>query len=371
MSQHQPTPPTSQNHLDSVQYLRAGAAIFVLIGHAMSAAVSICSAGSDCSFQRPNWATGSGVDLFFIISGFIMVISSKKLFQAPDARKRFIARRLSRIIPLYWACTTLFIMLSLLLSKTNINIFHVLSSYLFFPWDADAATDGFASPLYSLGWTLNYEMAFYVIFSSFIFLDKKRAISCTGLAIIIMVAIGCFTPKSYIPLYFWTRPIILEFILGVVLGYIYTQRSISINPVFRIILLLPILLLIINPIIDLQAARTPNSLVRVIGWGLPMFCIMLSAISGPVPLPKMMKKFLGSLGDASYSLYLIHPFCIVFSEKVYSYAVKNINMHLSIYVFFISTLILSFIFSLISYTFFEKKIDSKVRSILFKRFSLA
>src|SRR5258705_5378402 len=78
----------------SIQALRAIAAILVLLGHA-----SVALREKVAAF--PFFPAGPfGVDIFFVISGFVMVYSSERLFGQPGASMYFFARRLARIVPL-------------------------------------------------------------------------------------------------------------------------------------------------------------------------------------------------------------------------------------------------------------------------------
>ena len=88
-------------HLASIQVLRACAASMVLLAHQWQALEQVGAPDA-----IPNWVAGAfGVDLFFVISGFIMVYTSEPLFGRRDASRIFIGRRLLRIVPLYWALT--------------------------------------------------------------------------------------------------------------------------------------------------------------------------------------------------------------------------------------------------------------------------
>ena len=83
----------------SVQYLRGAAAMLVLASHALLYPLI----EHDLGFGRLGWL---GVILFFVISGFIMVHASRRLFGTAGARAEFLRRRLARIVPLYWLVTT-------------------------------------------------------------------------------------------------------------------------------------------------------------------------------------------------------------------------------------------------------------------------
>ena len=99
--------------------------------------------------------------MFFVISGFVMVHASEPLFGRADGPRLFWLRRLIRIAPLYWAVTSLYLVLTLLLPDMATSHYSpglIAASYLFFPFPRE---DGTMQPVVGLGWTLNYEMFFY------------------------------------------------------------------------------------------------------------------------------------------------------------------------------------------------------------------
>ncbi|WP_242130197.1 acyltransferase [Sphingobium sp. Sx8-8] len=344
--------PSERSRYDSVQYLRAFAALFVLLGHSMSAVTDLCSDGK-CAFVRPKWATGSGVDLFFLISGFIMLISSKDLFQKRGSRTTFMSRRIIRILPLYWFATTMFVVISGLARNDVIDLRHIASSLLFYPWNPHANFSGI-TPVLSLGWTLNYEMMFYIIFSAFIYLQRTHALFWITFLLISIATLGHFIPQNAISIFFWSRPIILEFAAGMLLAELAIRRRVKLPSWARLILLAPLILLLWNPLPELRLARTPNELTRVIVWGGPMFCLLLAAISGPVPVPRIFERALSRLGDSSYSLYLLHPFCITATIILFQLFHKYYGTSLYPVPVLIAAIILSCTVAIASYSFFEK-----------------
>src|SRR5262245_51871513 len=93
-------PARVQHQLKTVQALRALAALFVVGYH--------CTLLLHETFYPgfTPWDNGnSGVDLFFVISGFIMIVSSQSLAREADGWRRFISLRIVRIVPLYWLTT--------------------------------------------------------------------------------------------------------------------------------------------------------------------------------------------------------------------------------------------------------------------------
>src|SRR3954453_23077189 len=150
------------------------------------------------------WA--AGVDVFFVISGFIMVHASARLFGAPDGGRIFLARRVARIVPIYWAVTTLYLAIALagpeFLNREFLDWPYVVASYLFVPV---TRPDGLVQPLYGLGWTLNYELFFYASFAVALAVGPSRRHAVLGLGAVFagLVLTGRALAPLPQPLGFW------------------------------------------------------------------------------------------------------------------------------------------------------------------------
>tara|TARA_R110002072_G_scaffold89232_4_gene199949 strand:- start:75947 stop:76966 length:1020 start_codon:yes stop_codon:yes gene_type:complete len=282
--------------LHEIQSLRAIASISVLFGHAQNEARHIAQVGYN--FEKISFPWNWGVDLFFVISGFIMVYTSTRLFGQQGAAKKFLTRRFIRIVPLYWFFTSLAVVVLLVLPSaadtTKLAWSHTAYSYLFLPATAPSSQ---IAPTLDLGWTLNYEMYFYVLFAAFLFLPMRWAV--TGLTIFLggTIAIAALVDIQLTALLFWFKPIVLEFALGMLLGLAYL-KNLRTNWTTN---------LIIGAIgVALLAADLNQT--RLIAYGIPA-CMIFYAIvfsSNRISHP----KWLSSLGDSSYTLYLSHPFAL-------------------------------------------------------------
>ncbi|WP_269714848.1 acyltransferase family protein [Caulobacter sp. NIBR2454] len=290
----------ARDKLISIQVLRAVAALSVLIGHAQTNAEQMSE-----TFTRTAFPWGAGVDIFFVISGFIMVVSSEKLYGAAGGFREFLTRRIVRVVPLYWLYTTLAIAALFVvpgeLNKMRWDTASAVGSYLFYPvrrWD------GAISPILSLGWTLNYEMFFYVLFSATLFLSRAKSILLLVSMLAVLAIIGAQVEFKSAPPEFWTNPIIIEFAFGVLIGYAYLS--------FR---WLPSTLMLI---VGLGLAAAGQFVLdeviaapRAIAWGVPAALLVASAIWGAGErLSGLLKPLADWLGESSYSLYLSHPFAV-------------------------------------------------------------
>jgi peptidoglycan/LPS O-acetylase OafA/YrhL len=314
-----------QRQILSVQMLRALAALTVVIGHVQAQALMNVAkfGGSFTPSTLLPW--GAGVDLFFVISGFIMVVSSEKLFAAPQGSLTFITRRLARIIPLYWSFSTLYLLTKIHLGSAGGNAFpawrDILASYAF--WPVDMFADGHPRPFYTLGWTLNYEMFFYVLFALLIVFPRGKTIAFVAAVLTTGVVFDLLVAPGFVPLAFWFQPIVLEFALGMGIALLY-RRGVTLSGIARLCLFLGGGLALSQDVMDAAHQSvdwiTPNDLWRVLGWGLPAAAMLTAAVLKPQTAHPNGSLAAGAvlLGDASYALYLVHPFVIVGLNKVWT-----------------------------------------------------
>ena len=301
--------------LDSVQCLRALAAFVVVLGHVSAAArlnPEIFGA-----VQRMRFPGGSGVDVFFLLSGFIMAFSSEHMFGSAAGSREFLLRRLVRIVPLYWSATTLALILAALGRRGLPGVPAIAASFAFVPYDTMGRADGFAFPILDLGWTLNYEMLFYLVFAAF--LPLRRSWCLIGVAVVMVTLVGfgqAFAP-TLLPLRFWSRPIILEFVAGMFVAWSYRAGWLAFQPMVRLLLVAVSFVMLVSDPFHLSTwSTTPNDFSRVGDWGGPSTLLLLAAVSGRTPLDSLPARLLVRLGDASYALYLLHPFVILVMLRV-------------------------------------------------------
>ena len=289
--------------LPLVQVLRAVAALSVAFLHiTQQAGVFVGRPGQPAyAWLRPlPW--DAGVDVFFVISGFVMVWSSVRLFGRLDAPGVFLGRRIARVVPLYWAMTSLLVVVALAsphtISDGLESARYVVASYLFIPMQRE---DGFIQPVFRLGWTLNYEMLFYAIFALFIRFPARVAVPGVVATILGLATIGRVLQPGSLALRFWTDPIVLEFAFGVLLATV-ALSGLALNSAGRLFLLFAGLALLV-------ATDHLEELPRGLAYGIPCALVMASAVLGPVrPIQTRRMEVWVRLGDASYALYLVHPF---------------------------------------------------------------
>ncbi len=246
---------------------------------------------------------GSGVDLFFIISGFIMVHSTAG---RPITPVKFLARRIARIVPIYWGLTfTVFAMALLapaLLQATSADVVQLLKSLFFIPFEK---SNGKVQPLLFLGWTLNYEMFFYALFALGLFLKDRRAgIFAVVAAIIAIVVAGLVLHPQEIIADFYTQPIILEFAAGMLLAVILPRLSLASRALWPALIAICSIALLVSIIAPFGGPETSRVLVR----GIPAAIVLAVAVILDRSGATATNRFLLLLGNASYSIYLTHPY---------------------------------------------------------------
>jgi exopolysaccharide production protein ExoZ len=310
----QPAAPASgSNGLASIQVLRGIAALSVAVRHSQHEAGTLPGLSFHAWDPIP-WS--AGVDVFFVISGLVMVYSSQRLFARPGSSRVFMTRRVARIVPLYWASTTLYLAVVLaapaLLNQSYFNSWFIVASYLFVPF---RRPDGVIQPVYELGWTLNYEMFFYALFAAAIVLPLRRATATVILSLVLLVLAGCLVQPLSGPFAFWSDPIILEFAMGVALG-LAVSRGLKIGLPVRLVLAAAGLggLMLAPAATDL----TPG-LTRPLVYGVPAALIVMGTGLGAAnhaPEGRFV-RWASAVGDASYALYLFHPFVIRFLHVLF------------------------------------------------------
>ena len=292
-----------------IQVLRAIAALSVAVGHTQRNAILVAAANHREFDPILLDLTEAGVDLFFVISGFVMVFASRDLFAKPGGGLVFLSRRIARIVPLYWSMTTIFLTAMLvspnLIPVGRLGPAEILASYFFVPYYRPE--EHWMHPVYSVGWTLNYEMFFYAVFGCVIAFPVKRALMVlTAVFCTLTVAGVIFRPAPGI-FFFWSRPIILEFVMGAWIGYVRLTEFRVTNWTAAILVLAGAAGFALQVISGIYA----HGYWRPLVWGLPAAAIIAAAtLSNWNIAARGVWKPMVLLGGASYALYLVHPMAV-------------------------------------------------------------
>ena len=283
----------------TIQALRAIAALLVVAYHVFD----MWGLRVDSAAPGVSWTNGAaGVDIFFIISGFVMVASSRRLASQPSAWRTFIRHRIVRIVPLYWLLTTVKLVLVFLFAdlalRSALDADYIARSYLFFPV-VDGA--GHFRPLLPVGWTLTYEFLFYLFFALALALrvDVLRVL-VPGLGLLVVTAL--LRTESWPAWTILFNTIVIEFIFGVVLAKLILRGwQLPAGAAAG---------LVVAGFVLILAVPEGSENLRALTWGLPALALVAGAVCLEKHLAGAIPRWLLGLGDASYSIYLTHGFVV-------------------------------------------------------------
>ncbi|WP_332681494.1 acyltransferase family protein [Bosea sp. (in: a-proteobacteria)] len=344
------------SQLYGIQVLRALAALMVAVHHVQSDAVFLAErAGAQFSpWHLLPWT--AGVDLFFVISGFIMVHSSAGLFGKRDGARLFLARRFARIVPLYWATTTLFLLVlaasPALVNSGAASFAQIAASYLFWPFPNAV---GALQPVYSLGWTLNYEMLFYALFGAALLLPRALVVPAVTLALAGLVVAEAAGPLP-LPFGFWGQPIVLEFAGGMAVALL-RNRGLRLDGRLRWLMVAAGAALLIAAV-GHAWAETPWGSLAFRGPA-ALLLVTAAACGKGQSAPSALVRLLARLGDASYALYLVHPFAMRAMRELFSRLAPGATG-----LFVILALIAAIAAALAVYRWFERPMTKTLRRVL-------
>ncbi len=287
--------------LRSVQFLRTAAALLVVSAHLdiVLSAIGVFPQG-----QAAVGIFGAALAIFFTISGFVMVYTTRNSRLTPWT---FMANRIVRAVPFYWAVTMVVFTIALaapeMMQATRADPGELLESLTVIPFQK---ANGLVEPVLFVGWTLNYEMFFYVVFASGLsFANKTVGAVSVILWLSCFVVVGIITQPTGIIARFYTDSIILEFALGMlvalVLPYLPARAGLGLKVVAALLVLVGMGAAIWLPY------QLPNAPV-VIVCGIPTTLILggIVALEGWGWAARSSVWLV--LGDATYSIYLTHPF---------------------------------------------------------------
>ena len=274
----------------SIQYLRGIAALMVVLVHVP---VQLSRFGYDGKW--PDFFA-SGVDIFFIISGLIMWVTS---FHANITPRQFLWRRLIRVAPLYWVLTLLSVAILVLapsmMQSGKFDWYHITSSLLFV--SSIHPVTGDMQPVLVPGWTLNYEMFFYLIFAGCLFLPQKWRSVAIVASLSGVTILGLFVKDQNSVASFYCNSIVLEFGFGIAIGWLLTSGM-------KVHTALSVSSILIGIVGIALSSYIPA--VRVIIFGIPAAFIVFGAVMFERSRPLRKSALLLYIGDTSYSLYLSH-----------------------------------------------------------------
>jgi exopolysaccharide production protein ExoZ len=294
----------------SLQILRGVAAILVLLRHAAKFAVE-----SDAGRAFP--VGQAGVDIFFVISGAVIFLTGRNL----DWHV-FIRRRIARIVPLYWLVTLAAIAAALLPLILDVgfrphggfSLWNAIASIFFIP--AFDAEGGIFPPIVA-GWTLNFEMYFYLL-CMFVLMILPRHLFMIGVTLGILAGVAIGAPYLWTvgrdeiayPLAIFLLPITLEFVAGLWLARAWMAGLRT--PLWFNGLLIVAAVAWLAMVPDAY----PYTVWRPLAWGIPAIALVWALMASEEKIDFRSWRIGNLLGDASYAIYLTHPIVLAFAEVV-------------------------------------------------------
>jgi peptidoglycan/LPS O-acetylase OafA/YrhL len=302
------------NKIYSLQVFRGLAAVMVLLAHSNIMLNKSLFSGSFI----PGYI---GVDFFFVLSGFIIMLTCKKSIGSGEIAT-YIRKRVLRVFPPYIIYTALAFIVSYayeqftgtrLIYWIYINAQNFLQSISLYPFSADKTR----LPILPVAWTLTHEMLFYILFAALFFIKNKAGILLIASAwiAIIVTAPGMKASGSNYLLDTFLSSRNLEFIMGCVMAYFashYVNWKISVAALICGLGMLAV---------AWGNTLSGYSITTLEDWavyGIPFALI----IFGATRLERFIHnkegkvfRFLVYIGDASYSIYLVHFIVIIVCKR--------------------------------------------------------
>jgi exopolysaccharide production protein ExoZ len=251
----------------------------------------------------------AGTDLLFVISGFTMVyISHGKSLRFGE----FIFRRLARIAPLYWLLTlcmlAAFFAWPSFFNNTTFDLKHFLASFAFVP--SAHPVLGIQRPFLVPGWALNIIAFFYLLFGLFLFLTSRQRIVAVGLALCALAALRWWFFGASPLLDFYGAPVVLDFVLGMLVAWIYLERRSVPIAAIAIVLAASAAVFAAGVLLGIGGGEQ-----RVLYWGLADAGILFSTLFIEKYWGWWNPSIVAQLGDASFATYLSNLFSLALVAK--------------------------------------------------------
>lgn len=324
-----------------IQYLRALAALSVVWGHSLYIIPGIA--------QRlgASWFGASGVDLFFVISGFIMVATTARGDSSP---LRFLALRIVRVVPLYWLATLAWIAYAAIAASSPASYppLAIAKSLLFVPY-VSAGNPAGVWPILQNGWTLNYEMFFYALFALSLAAPPRVRFAALAVTLASLVLIGrVFGPFANPLAFTYTNSYLLEFIAGMILAHGWLRGE------WRDSLPYSLFLIVFG---GYCIGALHSRLMIAAG----AFLIIAGCLNPRIRA--LQSRPLLELGNASYSIYLIHQFVLEALARTWTKLAPPATTAASV-LFVASALVLSALAGCLCYRLIERPIISRLRKLI-------
>jgi exopolysaccharide production protein ExoZ len=292
---------TMREKLKSLQILRAIAASMVVFYHFAREGGKYSHTSSWIVSSGVGQLGEAGVDLFFVLSGFIMMLTAGEL-EGFCAAMEFMRKRVVRVYPPYWFWTTVLFILwrgHIALTSHAYSSAFLLKSYLLIP----AFSEENLHPFLNQGWTLTFELLFYILFAIAVSIGfRRRRVAVVLLLVTLGYGSGFLFTLGSVARRILTNSLLFEFALGVVAGAVFTKLCAGMaernqHRLARTCVASGLVLFLIST--RFQGAES----ARLLFYGVPSFFVVLGAA---LWRERVYNTCLVFLGDASYSIYLTH-----------------------------------------------------------------
>lgn len=341
----------------SVQALRFLAAFLVLLTH-IQLWLGDFSTRYGVHIPKAGFSGRFGVDIFFVISGFIIGWLCLENFGNLGASKRFILDRITRIVPLYWAMNAVNLAMMVWASlrhpveprvlnalADDLKLPHIVESLFFIPY---FDSRGMHRPIVSQGWTLDYEMMLYGLFACALFLPRTRGVFFLAGSFIAVYLLH-YLPGLPVPMQIWSDPIIFEFLMGFGLALLRKRFGLFLPVGGNVFIFIGAIaaMTIISP--EDTEGLLLNAAVAV---SLCALCVL-----GPDIRQGLVGDLSLKLGDWSYSLYLTHGVILYFGAIVW----KRLFAANYLWAFAVLLAVFSLVLSWATFTYFERRVTVALR----------
>jgi exopolysaccharide production protein ExoZ len=327
-----------------IQNLRALASLMVVWHH------SLTQVPAAIEFIRlPEFGT-SGVDLFFVISGFIMIVTTT---QKPLTPWQFFELRIVRVVPLYWLVTLLMIGCAIVAPaafKTLMFSPAAVAKSLFFVPYHSLSFPGEIWPVLVPGWTLNYEMFFYAIFALTLALPVGIRMIWLVVILCALVVTGRLLQPTNPIAFVYTSPLLLEFGQGAIIGYLWIRKGLAVGIATSLAAVVVGLWMLFN---------------RGDLWGYSQMVGATLTVIGCMHawIRAWDSRFLLEMGNASYSIYLTHLFTLGAMRVVWVRLVPHASLSMAM-AFMITALAVCAAVGWICYRWIEKPLTKHLRRLV-------
>lgn len=338
----------------SIQYLRAIAALWVVAYHASKRVQTSLPESINDFFHLGH----GGVDLFFVISGFIMWSIG---CQAPRAPGQFLLRRAIRVVPPYWIATLSWVVVMTVLGIGWIVITpaHVVQSLLFVPHWSPTFPDKFW-PVLVPGWTLIFEMYFYVLFALVLLVVSKWRLAALTGVLLALVCVGLVVSPETAPMQAYTSPLLLEFLSGCLIAEAWRRGIFNFQAGVCMVIAGLLVLAFLAP----MAITDQTSWSRPLTFGLAGALIVWGGVSLEDYLPDL--PLLERLGDASYAIYLFHLF-VVLPMGILWFAFPAVHGVVSALLFVVVAMVLASVMGLWLFKWVERPMQKRLTRMFTQR----